>query len=324
MPEYHTQKIGAQNFEMLIPLMKDCFGMDVNIEYFQWKYVQNPAGSFIGFVAIETETNEVGAYYGVIPQNFLVDGIEKTIYQSCDTMTHSTHRRRGLFKMLATECYKYLAEKDQLFVFGFGGAQSTPGFLKFGWKQVFNFKYYFKPSLACRLNFVRSLKRDNFIENIDIQNLDNFLNNIKFPNNSISSFRTSKHISWRTKNPNYSYKIIVYKPMESIQGYVIYYINSNKLILFDFLFSSPKAEKALFRYLSEINNKNGLKGIVSFTKENGSRAITLKKNGFISNPFKKGPLSERTPFIFFAEKDVIEMFASPDKWNITGYDHDAR
>ena len=52
MPDYHIKRIGAADFPMLIPLMKDCFGMDVNIDYFHWKYIDNPAGHFIGFVAI--------------------------------------------------------------------------------------------------------------------------------------------------------------------------------------------------------------------------------------------------------------------------------
>ena len=62
MPKYNVRRIGSDDFDMLIPLMKDCFGMEVNIDYFEWKYVQNPAGSFIGFVAIEAESNEIGGY----------------------------------------------------------------------------------------------------------------------------------------------------------------------------------------------------------------------------------------------------------------------
>lgn len=323
MAEYYIQKIGSENFDMLIPLMKNCFGIEVNIDYFQWKYIQNPAGSFIGFVAIENESKEVGAYYGVIPQKFKIDGTEKKIYQSCDTMTHSNHRRKGLFKMLAQECFKYLKENNELFIIGFGGAQSTPGFLKFGWKHVINFKYYFKPAVLCRFSFRRSFNKNNFIEDNEILKMENLLSQINYAPGVIVSKRSANHMRWRTKNPNYFYRTICYCPKDIAEGYIIYYIHNNKLILFDFLFITEKAEKALFWFLSKQVNKNKCKGIISFCQENGLQAFNLRKNGFFSNPLKKGPLSEKTPFIFYADELIMNKYLSPEKWEITGYDHDA-
>ncbi|MEP7229589.1 MAG: GNAT family N-acetyltransferase [Ginsengibacter sp.] len=323
MSKYHIQKIGPQNFEMLVPLMKNCFGMEVSIDYFHWKYIQNPAGSFIGFVAIETETNEVGAYYGVIPQKFIVDGCEKTMYQSCDTMTHSNHRRQGLFKLLAEECYRFLKENNELFVIGFGGAQSTPGFLKFGWKHIFDLKYYFKPAFLCRISISSFVDEHNFVQHNDVVKLENFLEKINYDQEVIISKRSAAHMKWRTQNPNYFYKTVCYCPGETIEGYVIYYVLNNKLILFDFLFFSAKAEKALFGFLSRQVNKNNYKGIISFCQEKGRQAALLRKNDFISNPFKKGPLAEKTPFIFFGDELILNKYSSPLKWEITSYDHDA-
>ncbi len=322
MAGYYIQKIGSENFDMLIPLMKDCFGMEVNIDYFQWKYIQNPAGSFIGFVAIENESKEVGAYYGVIPQRFLIDGVEKNIYQSCDTMTHSNHRRKGLFKMLAQECFQFLKENNELFIIGFGGAQSTPGFLKFGWRHIFDFKYYFKPAFLCRLNF-GSFDKKNFIENNAIENIGDVLNKADDAPDFIKSKPSPAHIKWRTRNPNFSYQTICYKQGSIAEGYVIFYINNNKLILFDFLFNSSRSQKALLYFLSKQVNKNNYKGIISFCQENGRQAMLLQKSGFFSNPFKKGPLTEKTPFIFFADESIMEKYSSPDKWEIRAYDHDA-
>lgn len=106
--------------------------MDVDIGYFRWKFLENPSGTFFGFVAVEINSGEIGAYYGVIPERWYVDGVETVIYQSCDTMTHSQHRRLGLFQMLALHCYTELRKQGSLFIIGFSGKQSTPGFTKFG------------------------------------------------------------------------------------------------------------------------------------------------------------------------------------------------
>ena len=323
MPKYNVRRIGSDDFDMLIPLMKDCFGMEVNIDYFEWKYVQNPAGSFIGFVAIEAESNEVGGYYGVIPQKFLIHGIEKTVYQSCDTMTHSKHRRQGLFKMLAQECYKFLKENNELFVIGFGGAQSTPGFLKFGWKHVFDFKYYFKPAALCWLSFKGSFNENDFSEHSLGEGNESFFTKDIDNNNVILSNRSAAHIRWRTKNPNYDYKIVSFSEDNNNSGYVVYYVQNKKLILFDFLFFSRTAEKALLWFLSKLVKENHFKGIISFCQENGKQARELRRNSFMSNPFNKGPLSEKTPFIFYADDVVMDKYSSAEQWQITGYDHDA-
>ena len=55
MEEYTFRKLNNSEFELLIPLMMDCFGMDVDINYFKWKYLDNPSGEFIGFIAVSNK-----------------------------------------------------------------------------------------------------------------------------------------------------------------------------------------------------------------------------------------------------------------------------
>ncbi|MEO6490546.1 MAG: GNAT family N-acetyltransferase [Ferruginibacter sp.] len=322
MSKYRVEQIGADKFDLLIPLMKDCFSMEVDINYFHWKYIQNPAGSFLGFIAIENETGEVGAYYGVIPQKFIIAGNEQVIYQSCDTMTHSRHRRQGLFKMLAMECYEHLRKEEKLFIIGFGGADSTPGFLKFGWKHIFNFRYYFKPAFFCKFYFFRRVPLDGFIEeDIDL-NLGNLLER---PHTSehIHSARTKEHILWRSKNINYNYQFVFHRSKGVIQGYALYYIQDKKMILFDFLYNDKKAGKALTWFLSRKVAKEHYRGVIAYCQQNGEQAKQLKEMGFFSNPFNRGPLRERTPFIFYSTTELMNKYADPEQWQITSYDHDA-
>jgi hypothetical protein len=44
--------------------------------------------------------------------------------------------------------------------------------------------------------------------------------------------------------------------------------------------------------------------------------------GFITNPFNKGPLSEKVPFIFYAPQDQLDKFKSAENWQIGSFDHD--
>ncbi|MDB5203125.1 MAG: hypothetical protein JWQ27_2534 [Ferruginibacter sp.] len=322
MEPYRIEKIGKENFQLLLPLMKDCFGMDVDTAYFEWKYTANPAGSFIGFIAIDNSTNEVGASYNVIPQRLLIDGKESVVYQSCDTMTHSAHRRRGLFKMLALECYRQLREENKLFVIGYGGADSTPGFIKFGWRHVTDFRYSFKLRLFCRLSLPGKSAAQHFFIGFNEKKLREVIDTIP-GTNAIHSQRTAAHIAWRIANPRFNYEMVLFDDQNGHIGYIIYYVTNNKLLIFDFIFNGNKSRQALIGYVSREVVKKKYQGLIAICQENGWQEKALAKNNFMRNPFKKGPLSERTPFIFYAEDGPMEKYNNSCQWEMTAYDHDA-
>lgn len=317
---YDIKRIGADEFDLLIPLMKDCFGMDAEIDYFRWKYVENPAGSFIGFVAVDTFTKEVGGYYGVIPQFFELNGERKIIFQSCDTMTHSSHRRRGLFRKLALRCYQELRAEGKFFVIGFGGGQSTPGFLKFGWKRLFDYRYYFKPSILCR--FAGKSDKKDFMLRTSHKAIEAGLDMTRQEISAkAKAVRTPEQIKWRLSNPYHKYLTLQLK--SDTESYITFYVDQDKLVLFDMFLKEFSSGKKMMQFLSNEVVAKGFKGIISFCQENGVDANLLKQLGFISNPFNSGPLSERVPFILFSEEDVMAQYMEPESWWVTTYDHDS-
>lgn len=317
--EYSILKLEENQFDILIPLMKDCFGMDVNIGYFEWKFKSNPAGFVEGFYAIHS-SGEVAAYYGVIPEIYVMNGVRTVIYQSCDTMTHSNHRRRGLFQKLATHCFDYLRDNNKLFIIGFGGGQSTPGFIKFGWQEIFKVRYYFYPRL---FKFFQPLSNQGiyFIEDYkEIEHLTIKSNASAL----IYSEKSSVNYKWRVSNPLNEYKTIAFKVNNnnSYTSYLTYYEKIDKVILFDFYFNDKVAGRNLINFLKR-RLKPNQKGIISFVQENSQSSEIMKSFGFLSNPFNKGPLHEKVPFIIFGSNDQMNVFGSKEKWQINSYDHDS-
>ena len=72
----------------------------------------------------------------------------RCIYQSCDTLTNSGHRRKGLFQLLARHTYPAAQAADPCFsALGFGGPTSTPGFVKMGWQVASRSRTAFAPFL---------------------------------------------------------------------------------------------------------------------------------------------------------------------------------
>lgn len=324
MSDYRIKRIGAADFPVLIPLMKDCFGMDVNIDYFKWKYIDNVDGSFVGFIALDEVTDEVAGYYGVIPHMYRMDGQDILIYQSCDTMTHSKHRRKGLFRKLATYCYDSLEKEGKLFVIGYGGPTSTPGLLKFGWQMVFDFRYYFKPSLLCQFSKFKKYPTEGFTRLTSDDELDILAPLVnKSSNARMASIRSLQHLKWRIKNPLHEYHVIAYVVNGKALSYVIYYEDNNKIMLFDFSPENPKALKALLWFLSKEVLQKGYKGMVAFCQENNANAKAVLKNNFVVNPFNKGPLHEKVPFLYLSDQKRISDFLNPQDWDMFSYNHDA-
>ncbi|MDB5281999.1 MAG: family N-acetyltransferase [Bacteroidota bacterium] len=320
MPEYQIKKLEPGEFELLIPLMKDCFGAEVNAAYFDWKFSKNPAGDLIGFVAL-TADNEVASYYGSIPQVFSLNGQKQIIYQTCDLMTHSRHRRKGLFQLLANHCYNYLKEQDKFFLTAFGGDQSTPGFLKFGWQNIADVVNYFYPR---QFLFISGAREP--VELVDIQNAEEIESLIESSNaaSPVHAIKKIVNYKWRISNPKYQYFLKAVKNNGVYTGYMCYYFSEGKIFLFDFYAKTKDTEIALFNYLkNELRQRKEMKGIISFCQHNGVFAQILKNNGFIKNPFKRGPLTQKSSFILFSSTQNMQLYNDPKLWDIRPYDHDA-
>lgn len=322
---YTIRPIDAANFQLLLPLMQDCFGIDTDLDYFRWKYVQNPAGSVVGFVAVADSNGEVGAYYGAIPELFERHGQREVVYQSCDTMTHSRHRRRGLFQLLAVHCYNYLRDQGQghFFVYGYGGAQSMPGLLKFGWRYLFDVAYFFYPRQFALLDVGRWLAPTGRITTTtDYGSIADLL----LRSNAQAKVRSLKEVpqfAWRLSNPRHQYETLASHGINGQpDGYLVFYRESNKLFLFDFYADNRAAEKALFRTLKGKLEPH-MKGIVALHQEDTPLTQALRRNLFMVNNFGRGPMHEKIPFTFYADEATTNADLAPALWSIGAYDNDA-
>jgi hypothetical protein len=299
MQEYDFYKITENEFDKLIPLMQDCFGMNVNIEYFKWKFLENPAGSFIGFVAEHKKTSKISAYYGVIPEKYSHNKQELILFQSCDTMTHSEHRRKGLFKKLATICYEYLDKNQNLNVFGFGGETSTPGFIKMGWEIHSHFKILFIPSILCLNNKKLILNHTERLNN----DLIKFISKHKFESKKILD---RNFLIWKFNNPLFDYHFVWHEKNQIINNLLIYKIENKKLIIIEIIGESNL--KLLVKYTKTIVREQKLKGILFYI--NDKMIFKYVKLGFLFNPFKFGPFSVNIPFITLMKKEIVNWIPS--------------
>jgi hypothetical protein len=289
--EYQIKKIDSKYFDKLIPLMHDAFGMSIDLDYFKWKFLANPAGSFIGYIAVHKESEEVAAYYGVIPEKYITDNNStKIYYQSCDTMTHSNHRRKGLFKKLALKCFEDLKKENKLYIYGFGGETSTPGFLKMGWENYSFFSTLFIPSFLCFKKAQSVFKSEKLTPQ-----LIEFISNNNNQKRGTRKILDADYLNWKFKNPLFQYEFMWNEFGNTIDSILIYKIENDKLIIIEIIGDNKNSIKKLVLETKSIVKKQNLKGVIYYI----DIRLTYKfiKFGFFFNPFKFGPFSTKIPFI---------------------------
>jgi hypothetical protein len=314
--DYVVEPLSAETFAELAPLMQDAFGDTVESAFFNWKYLDNPAGPAIGNIARAGPGGEVAAFYGMIPEIYRWGSEVHRIYQSCDTMTHSRHRRRGLFRLLALETYQTAkAVYPHFFAYGFGGPTSTPGFLKMDWRIEFEISHLFRPFPLTMLpawrgsvGKVRSLAAptDELVEMIRASAAGQ--------SNSIE--KSEAFIRWRLGNPLRRYEYLV----DDAGAYAIYYRAGGIQVLFDFWEREPGVGTAVWNALRRASLSPRTKGILTFAQRGTALEQRLKRYGFVRNPFNRGPGAGTIPFITFGE---CPGGWRAENWSITPFDHDS-
>ncbi|UUR07574.1 GNAT family N-acetyltransferase [Sphingomonas glaciei] len=291
MSDYAIEELTPGHFDELRPLMEDAFGSAVPADLFKWKYLQNPSGPAIGRVARATD-GSLAAFYGMIPEGYRLGGEDRLIYQSCDTMTHSAHRRKGLFQKLALQTYAAAEEKDpNFFAFGFSGDMSTPGFLKMGWRVEEELSHFFRPyPLTLLDSFGGSEAAETPVS--DGALLDTMAA-LAPPDDGI--VRDRAFLEWRLANPLHHYRALLLHG----QSYAIFYREGALLFLLDFAERAPGVGRPILRRLSLLSRGRGGKGVLTWATTHSAMARSLKSAGYVTNPFRRGPGSHRIPLISY-------------------------
>lgn len=192
-------------------------------------------------------------------------------------------------------------------------------------ENTFELRKLFIPIAFCYPSFFKNFPDGNFEIVSNIGRLENLFENEQKNNTKIHSLRNKANVEWRYKNPLIKYEILAYKSDSGseAEGYISYYVNRNKLFIFDFVFTTSNSRKALINNLKNQVIRKNLSGIIGFCQKKSIEERQLKKSGFLINSLGKGPLSEKTQFVIYSDKETMNEFDSPDFWAVKSYDHDS-
>ena len=146
-------------------------------------------------------------------------------------------------------CYAELEKDGNLFVIGFGGGQSTPGFLKFGWRRLFDYRYYFRPSQLCRFGQGAESIKNEITLTKALKAIDNGLDVSRSDIHArAKGIRTPEQIRWRLSNPYHQYLALRAKSDE--KSYILFYVDGDKLVVFDVHLENPSSGKTMMKFLN--------------------------------------------------------------------------
>lgn len=129
MTNYTFSRLQASNLKDLYILFEAVYNKTCPKHYFERKYDTAYTGaSYIGYLAYADKTPI--AYYGVVPTLLSIRQQKVLAAQSCDTMTHPAHQKKGLFVKLAKQTFELAKQEGIQLVFGFPNQNSYPGFIK--------------------------------------------------------------------------------------------------------------------------------------------------------------------------------------------------
>jgi predicted acetyltransferase len=90
-------------------LYLEVYGREVNKEYCDWKFLNNPFGEALGFGAWDQE--KLIGFVAVWPMRFCLDGKEIISCAGGDTMVDISYRRQGLFTKLTLQLLEKMNQK---------------------------------------------------------------------------------------------------------------------------------------------------------------------------------------------------------------------
>jgi GNAT superfamily N-acetyltransferase len=128
-PPYSTE------LPAIIQLLKASLGdgsSEKSERYWNWKHVNNPFGA--SPVLVAEENGELIGIRAFMRWDWKMGDKVYRCLRAVDTATHPAHQGKGIFKKLTLQLIEEAGKQGYDFIFNTPNTQSTPGYLKMGWK----------------------------------------------------------------------------------------------------------------------------------------------------------------------------------------------
>ncbi|NQU74193.1 MAG: GNAT family N-acetyltransferase [Candidatus Omnitrophica bacterium] len=326
--KYIIEQLNSNEVEKIAQLYTISFGRAAYANTFRWKYFENPIGEPVS-LGIKEKGDLIGALT-IVPEEFYVFGQKHTIYKCIDLMIHPEHRGGWLASRLFTLLSKRLKQDKVLFMYSICARHTTLFFLRCKWKKLDEMKYYFKHKIQFKVKFLFKNLDQLYKKGVlkEIKSVSELCENYKFKidTTKIHIVKDEKYFSWRLKDPRFKYTIIGYYESGSLKGYIIYNTGTaNNTYIADL--EADNDDKRIIKLLLDAAefaaHKLNCKSIITLAVTGSLFQRFIKQNGYICNPFNKGPLTSKIDFDVLAGDVYKDRLLDKSNWHIYPFNYDA-
>jgi hypothetical protein len=314
--EYQLKPFETIGLDAIEELWRNAFDMKKDAGYFKWKYHENPAGESLGSVAI-ADDGTPAAFFVMIAEDYVLGGARKKVYQACDVMTHRSHRRRGLFRKLASLTCNRGAEIDpDFFGIGFSGMDILQNYLDMGWQLTDSIPFYMRPTALTYL----SLRKSSEDVTVSEGATEPFLEAVErfYVPERDGKVLDTEFLRWRLSNPS-----IKYFTAFSESAAIVWNLEGNGIFLVHGWEDAPGSGRAVVKAVERVARLNKSRGLVSFAQRGSAYEAFLKQHGFFRNDFGIGPGSMKRPFITIGQGPMSGVLHGKDFWGVSPIQHDS-
>ncbi|PSP74815.1 GNAT family N-acetyltransferase [Halobacteriales archaeon QS_3_64_16] len=156
--EYEIRPFEPGDRGEICSLYETVFEETATIEWFDWKYTDDPFIEGVPIVLAERENRIVGArpFFAL---EMCAGDRRALALQPGDTMVHPEHRRKGLFTRMTEAAIERYGDREPEFFFNFPNDRSRPGYLDMGWRLVSETPIYYRIQNPARVLGLRTDSR---------------------------------------------------------------------------------------------------------------------------------------------------------------------
>jgi peptidoglycan/xylan/chitin deacetylase (PgdA/CDA1 family)/GNAT superfamily N-acetyltransferase len=310
------------NSENLLKLYRLCFKKALAPNYFTWKFLHNPSGRGIGFIA--SYQDELIGFYGLVAEGVNVNGQHTICYQAVDIMTSPRYRRIGVFEKLVQFSAQYFKERNLTpLLFSFPGKTAYAGFFKkLGWRNLIEFNYLFLKKIFFKMQVRRSQSSDCQMKEITSFGPE-FTSYFKERERSylpVEKTMDTAIANWRlVGHPEIKHHLLTVSVGNQLVGFVAYKLDEKSrafIVMLDF-----RASVMYSKYLPAICQflfaKTDIQDIYTFRPTNKHMQAAYREMGFLETPLSAGPFSHRVQLVVSGETRIGEVDGSdPDNFDL--------
>jgi len=358
--EWTVRPLTPDDRDGVLDLFRRVFGeSDVSREWWDWKYLENPAGLAVGYVA-EVGTRIVGQY-PAFPRRFSVGGRHTMVVLAGDVMVDPEFRRQGMFIELARRTYKRAQSQGFDVVFGFPNSNTHYAYISgLGWTDVLPCApLWLKPlsgaGIAARyLPYIGSTASrpiawmEQMLRRIprrqskgagqvcirEVTVADELMDVVSASVarlRTVTAVRDSEYLRWRyLARPDQQYYAVVGFVDGAPVAYAVYCVRVERGLMSGFIMEleicgedAPVIGPRLCSYVTDRLRNQGVAVVSSLTMPSSRESRVLRAAGFFRCPKRLMPRPLFLGHLMLGGDDAVPgLFAAPSSWYVSWGDHD--